>query len=151
LKNWIKNIEGRSTSNEVTPEYFGAKGALSLKNENIMCDTSMYFSPFRYNHFTIKTTFSQIKSIYLLSLIVLNLSRIIVVHYFHMLVVILMHFYICTFNVYIIYKRIERILTVFAQLFSMCSYITSKSLCNFDCGWPDTMYSEKGKNEVFTT
>jgi len=38
LKNRITNIEGRSTSNEVTPEYFGAKGALSLKNENIMCD-----------------------------------------------------------------------------------------------------------------
>jgi hypothetical protein len=65
LKNWIKNTEGQSTSNEVTPEYFGAKGALSLKNENIMCDTSMYFSPFRYNHFTTKTTFSQINSIYL--------------------------------------------------------------------------------------
>ncbi len=37
MKNRIKNIEGRSTSNEETPEYFGAKGALSLKNENIMC------------------------------------------------------------------------------------------------------------------
>jgi hypothetical protein len=40
LKNRIKNIEWRSTSNEEAPEYFGAKGALSLKNENIMCDTS---------------------------------------------------------------------------------------------------------------
>jgi hypothetical protein len=38
LKNWIKNIEGQSTSSEEAPEYFGAKGALSLKNENIMCD-----------------------------------------------------------------------------------------------------------------
>ncbi len=33
-------MEGQSTSNEEAPEYFGAKGALSLKNENIMCDTS---------------------------------------------------------------------------------------------------------------
>jgi hypothetical protein len=38
LKNRIKNIEGRSTSNEEAPEYFAAKGALSLKNENIMRD-----------------------------------------------------------------------------------------------------------------
>ncbi len=38
MKNQIKNIEGRSTSSEEAPEYFGAKGALSLKNENIMCD-----------------------------------------------------------------------------------------------------------------
>jgi hypothetical protein len=38
LKNRIKNIEGWSTSSEEAPEYFGAKGALSLKNENIMCD-----------------------------------------------------------------------------------------------------------------
>ncbi len=38
LKNRIKNIEGRSTSSEEAPEYFGTKGALSLKNENIMCD-----------------------------------------------------------------------------------------------------------------
>ncbi len=38
LKNRIKNIEGRSTSSEEAPEYFGAKGALSLKNEYIMCD-----------------------------------------------------------------------------------------------------------------
>ena len=33
-------MEGQSTSNEEAPEYFGAKGALLLKNENIMCDTS---------------------------------------------------------------------------------------------------------------
>jgi hypothetical protein len=39
LKNRIKNKGGRSISSEETPEYFGAKGALSLKNENIMCDT----------------------------------------------------------------------------------------------------------------
>ncbi len=39
MKNRIKNIEGRSTSSEEAPEYFGAKGALLLKNENIMCDT----------------------------------------------------------------------------------------------------------------
>jgi len=32
-----------STSNEEAPEYFGAKGALSLKNENIMCDSRMSF------------------------------------------------------------------------------------------------------------
>jgi hypothetical protein len=38
LNNRIKNIEGQSTSSEVAPEYFGAKGALSLKNENIICD-----------------------------------------------------------------------------------------------------------------
>jgi hypothetical protein len=38
LKNLIKNIEGRSTSSEEAPEYFGTKGSLSLKNENIMCD-----------------------------------------------------------------------------------------------------------------
>jgi hypothetical protein len=38
LKNQIKNIEGQSPSSEETPEYFGAKGTLSLKNENIMCD-----------------------------------------------------------------------------------------------------------------
>ncbi len=38
MKNRIKNIEGRRTSSEEAPEYFGAKGALSLKNENIMCD-----------------------------------------------------------------------------------------------------------------
>jgi hypothetical protein len=38
LKNQIKNIEGRSISSEEAPEYFGAKGALSLKNEYIMCD-----------------------------------------------------------------------------------------------------------------
>ncbi len=40
LKNWIKNIKGRSTSSEETPEYFGAKGALSLKNKNIICDSN---------------------------------------------------------------------------------------------------------------
>jgi hypothetical protein len=39
LKNRIKNIGGRSTSSEEAPEYFVAKGALSLKKENIMCDT----------------------------------------------------------------------------------------------------------------
>jgi hypothetical protein len=39
LNNRIKNIEGQSISSEEAPEYFGAKGALSLKNENIMCDT----------------------------------------------------------------------------------------------------------------
>jgi hypothetical protein len=33
------NIKGRSTSSEEAPEYFGAKRRLSLKNENIMCDT----------------------------------------------------------------------------------------------------------------
>jgi hypothetical protein len=38
LKNQIENIEGRSTSNEETPEYFGTKATLSSKNENIMCD-----------------------------------------------------------------------------------------------------------------
>ncbi len=38
--NRIKNFEGWSTSSEETPECFGAKGALSFKNENIMCDTS---------------------------------------------------------------------------------------------------------------
>jgi hypothetical protein len=43
LKNWIKNIEGRSTSSEEAPEYFGAKGTLSLKNENIMCDMTIKF------------------------------------------------------------------------------------------------------------
>ncbi len=36
-------MEGRSTSNEEAPEYFGAKGTLSLKNENIMCDTIYSF------------------------------------------------------------------------------------------------------------
>jgi hypothetical protein len=40
LKNRIKNIEGQSTSSEEAPEYFGAKGALSLKNENIVCDST---------------------------------------------------------------------------------------------------------------
>jgi hypothetical protein len=39
LKNRIKNIEGQSTSSEEAPEYFGTKGTLSLKNENIMCDS----------------------------------------------------------------------------------------------------------------
>ncbi len=38
LNNRIKNIKGQSTSSEEAPEYFGAKGALSLKNEIIMCD-----------------------------------------------------------------------------------------------------------------
>jgi hypothetical protein len=38
LNNRIKHFEGWSTSSEETPEYFGAKGALSFKNENIMCD-----------------------------------------------------------------------------------------------------------------
>ena len=41
LKNRIKIIDRQSPSSEETPEYFGAKGALSLKNENIMCDTTM--------------------------------------------------------------------------------------------------------------
>jgi hypothetical protein len=41
LKNRIKNIKGRSTSSEETPEYFGAAGALSLKSENIMCDIEL--------------------------------------------------------------------------------------------------------------
>jgi hypothetical protein len=36
-----KECEGPSTSSEKTPEYFGAKGALSLKNGNIMCDTTL--------------------------------------------------------------------------------------------------------------
>jgi len=31
-----------STSNEGTPEYFGTKGALSLKNENIMYGISIH-------------------------------------------------------------------------------------------------------------
>jgi len=43
LENRIKNIEGQSTSSEETPEYFGAKGALSLKNENIMCENIYWF------------------------------------------------------------------------------------------------------------
>ncbi len=38
MKNWMKNTEGRSTSSEDAPEYFGTKDTLSLKNENIMCD-----------------------------------------------------------------------------------------------------------------
>ncbi len=38
MNNQIKNLEGWSPSSEETPEYFGAKGALSFKNENIMCD-----------------------------------------------------------------------------------------------------------------
>ncbi len=38
LNNQIKNLEGWSTSTEETPDYFGAKGALSFRNENIMCD-----------------------------------------------------------------------------------------------------------------
>jgi len=42
LENRIKNIEGRSTSSEEAPEYFGAKGALSLKNENIMSDMTIH-------------------------------------------------------------------------------------------------------------
>jgi hypothetical protein len=42
LKNRIKNIDRQSPSSEETPEYFGAKGALSLKNENIMCDISPF-------------------------------------------------------------------------------------------------------------
>jgi len=41
LKNRIKNIEGQSTSSEEAPEYFGAKVALLLKNENIMCDKTI--------------------------------------------------------------------------------------------------------------
>ncbi len=41
MKNRIKNIEGWSTSSEETPKYFGAKGALSLNDENIMCDKCM--------------------------------------------------------------------------------------------------------------
>jgi len=43
LKNRIKNIEGQSTSSEEAPEYFGAKGALSLKIENIMCDNQIKY------------------------------------------------------------------------------------------------------------
>ncbi len=39
LNNLIKNLEGWSPSSEETPEYFGAKGALSFRNENIMCDS----------------------------------------------------------------------------------------------------------------
>jgi hypothetical protein len=39
----MKNIEGQSTSSEETPEYFSAKGALSLKNENIICDNIYWF------------------------------------------------------------------------------------------------------------
>ncbi len=38
MNNPIKNLEGWSPSIEETPEYFGAIGALSFKNENIMCD-----------------------------------------------------------------------------------------------------------------
>ncbi len=40
MKKRIKNVKGRSTSSEEAPEYFGAKRRLSLKNENIMCDTT---------------------------------------------------------------------------------------------------------------
>jgi hypothetical protein len=49
LNNRIKNFEGWSTSSEETPEYFGTKGALSFKNENIMCDIAyrQTFSMFR--------------------------------------------------------------------------------------------------------
>jgi hypothetical protein len=45
LNNQIQNLEGWSTSSEETPEYFGAKGALSFRNENIMCDITT--SPFK--------------------------------------------------------------------------------------------------------
>jgi hypothetical protein len=38
LKKQIKNIDGQSTLSEEALEYFGAKGALSLKNEDIICD-----------------------------------------------------------------------------------------------------------------
>ena len=38
MNNRIKNFEGWSTSSEEAPEYFGTIGALSFKNENIMCD-----------------------------------------------------------------------------------------------------------------
>jgi hypothetical protein len=42
LKKRNKNNEGRSTSSEETPEYFGAKRRLSIKNENIMCDSTKW-------------------------------------------------------------------------------------------------------------
>jgi hypothetical protein len=54
LKNQIKNIEGRSTSSEEALEYFGAKGALSLKNENIMCDNITKIICISHQGFTIK-------------------------------------------------------------------------------------------------
>ena len=54
MKNRIKNIEGRSTSSEETPEYFGDKGALSLKNENIMCDNITKIICVGHRGFTIK-------------------------------------------------------------------------------------------------
>ncbi len=38
MKNRIKNIEGQSTLSEEAPEYFGTKGALSFRIENIMCN-----------------------------------------------------------------------------------------------------------------
>ncbi len=42
MENLIKNVKGRSTSSEEAPEYFGAKVACHLKNENIMCDTTSW-------------------------------------------------------------------------------------------------------------
>jgi hypothetical protein len=42
LENRIKNVKGRSTSSEEAPEYFGAKGACCLKNEDIMCDMTSW-------------------------------------------------------------------------------------------------------------
>jgi len=38
-----QEYRGRSTSSEEAPEYFGTKGTLSLKNENIMCDMTVKF------------------------------------------------------------------------------------------------------------
>ncbi len=51
MKNQIKNIGRQSTSNEETPEYFGAKGALSLKNENIMRDINLLTHFCKLHHF----------------------------------------------------------------------------------------------------
>jgi hypothetical protein len=42
LENRIKNVKGRSTSSKEALEYFGAKGACHLKNENIMCDMTSW-------------------------------------------------------------------------------------------------------------
>jgi hypothetical protein len=55
LDNRIKNIEGWSTSSEETPEYFGAKGALSFKNENIMCDRCIRWEKYFVSQLTSST------------------------------------------------------------------------------------------------
>ena len=48
MNNRIKNFEGWSTSSEETPEYFGTKGALFLKSENIMCDKNVKLKDSQY-------------------------------------------------------------------------------------------------------